>query len=137
MKAVSVIFEHAILFMFGIVIFISCVSFFSSYEVHFKSLSTEDQLSEVREYVESNMVKLVEREGDSSVEISIPRKAGSDYYKIELSNQGLNVTSLETGVTKHSPIYNLSQNFKFMDSKAISSAGNVIIYKTGNQIKIS
>ena len=137
MKAVSLIVEYVILFMFGIMIFISCVSVFSNYEKHFRSISMDDQLSEVRQYVESGIIKLAEKEKeDSSVALSIPKKAGNEYYRIELSSQGLNVTSLDTKVTKHSSVCNLAQNIE-LKGRVISSAGSMIIYKTGNQIIIS
>jgi len=137
MKAVSLIVEQVILFIFGIIIFATCVSVFSNYEAHFKSLSMEDQLSEVSEYVETSIIKMAEKEQDaSSISLAIPKKAGSEYYKIELSGQGLNVSSMESGIAKQSSICNLTLNY-VMKGRVISSAGSMIIYKTGNQIIIS
>jgi hypothetical protein len=139
MKAVSMIFEYALLSMFGIIIFISSVGVFRSYEIYFSSVSTNDQLAEVSEYVSSNIIKLAEMGSgeESSVILGIPKKIGGDEgYMIELSSQGLNITSMNTRISEHSDLYNLSRTMS-LSGKVMSGAGSVIIYKTGNQIIIS
>lgn len=139
MKALSLIFEYALLFMFGIIILISSIGAFRSYEIHFNAVSIDDQLIEVMEYVSSDIIKLSERGDDCldcSIKITIPKKAGNENYMIELSNQGLNITSMETKVSKHTNLYNLSQT-TWLGGKAMSSSGNMIIIKRGNQIIIS
>jgi hypothetical protein len=139
MKGVSVIFEYALLFMFGIIIFISSVGVFRGYQTYFNSVSVEDQLSGISEYVSSNIIKLAEMssEDESSVVVGIPKKIGGDEgYIIELSSQGLNVTSASTRISRHSDLYNISRTMN-LSGKVMSGAGSVIIYKTGNQIIIS
>jgi hypothetical protein len=139
MKAVSMIFEYALLFMFGIIIFISSVGVFKSYETYFTSVGVNDQLAEVSEYVSSNIIKLAEMSSgeESSVTLWIPKKiGGSESYTIELSSTGLNVTSMNTRISKHYGLFNLSRSL-ILSGKVISGAGSVIIYKTGNQIIIS
>jgi hypothetical protein len=139
MKGVSVIFEYALLFMFGIIIFISSVGVFRSYEMYFNSVSADDQLTEVREYVSSNIIKLAEMSSDeeSSMVVTIPKKiGGNEGYMIELSGQGLNVTSMNTYISKHSGLFNLSRTMD-LGGRVVSGAGSVKIYKTGNQIIIS
>jgi CTP-dependent riboflavin kinase len=139
MKAVSMIFEYALLFMFGIIIFISSVGVFSSYETYFNSVSVDDQLTIVREYMSSSIIKLAEMSSreDSSMVVTIPKKIGGDEgYMIELSAQGLNVTSASTHVSKHSDLFNLSRTMD-LSGRVVSGAGSVKIYKTGNQIIIS
>jgi len=135
----SMIFEYALLFMFGVIIFISSVAVFRSYESYFTSVSTNDQLEEVNEYVSSNIIKLAEMSGgeDSSVVLWIPKKiGGNEGYTMELSGTGLNSTSLLTRVSKHSELFNLSKSIN-LSGMVISGSGSVIIYKTGNQIIIS
>jgi len=138
MKGVSVIIEYTLLFMFGIIIFISSVSVFGNYEAYFNSVSVNDQLIEISEYVGSNIIKLAEMGNveDSSIILKIPKKIGNDNYMIELSSTGLNVTSTATKVYKHSSLYSLNETFS-LSGKVASGAGSVIIYKTGNQIIIS
>jgi len=138
MKAVSMIIEYSLLFMFGIIIFISCVSVFSSYDAYFNSVSVNDHLTEVNEYVKSSIIKLAETGSgeDSSVTLAIPKKIGNENYMIELSDKGLNITSINTRISKYSSLYNLNGTYSF-SGKSISTAGSVIIYKTGNQIIIS
>ena len=138
MKGVSVIIEYTLLFMFGVIIFISSVSVFGNYEAYFNSVSVNDQLIEISEYVGSNIIKLAEMGNveDSSIILKIPKKIGNENYMIELSSSGLNVTSTATKVSKHSSLYSLNETFS-LSGKASSGAGSVIIYKTGNQIIIS
>jgi hypothetical protein len=138
MKGVSMIIEYTILFMFGIIILISSLSVFTSYETYFNSVSVNDQLIAIGEYVGSNVIKLAETGSgeDSSVTVKIPKRIGSENYVIELSAQGLNMTSEITRVSKQSTLYGLNQTFTF-SGRVSSGAGSVIIYKTGNQIMIS
>ena len=148
MKAVSVLIEYMLLFMFGIIIFISSVSVFTNYNSYFNSVSVNDQLIEISEYVSSNIIKLAEMGSgeDSSVTLKIPKKIGTEgglmdsirgeEYILELSNQGLNLTSTLTKVSKYSGLYSLNETFS-LSGKAVSGSGSVIIYKTGNQIIIS
>ena len=138
MKAVSMIIEYSLLFMFGIIIFISCISVFNNYDAYFSSVSVSDHLTEVSEYVSSNIIKLAETGSgeESSIMLSIPKKIGNENYMIELSSQGLNVTSVVTHVSRQLTLYNLNSTYS-LSGKAASTAGSVIIYKTGNQIIIS
>jgi hypothetical protein len=138
MKAVSMIIEYTLLFMFGIIILISSVSVFSNYDAYFNSMSVNDQLTAISEYLGSNIMKLAETGSgeDSSIILKIPKKTGDENYMIELSDQGLKITSITTKASKHSSLYNLNETFS-LSGKVVSSAGNLIIYKTGNQIIIS
>lgn len=138
MKAVSALIEYVLLFMFGVVILISSVSVFGSYESYFNYMSVNDQLIEISEYLGSNIIKLAEMGSmeDSSIVLKIPKKIGNENYKIELSSQGLNLTSLTTGISRHSSLYNLNETFS-LSGNVVSGAGSLIIFKTGNQIIIS
>jgi hypothetical protein len=138
MKAVSMIIEYSLLFLFGIIIFISSVSVFGNYDAYFNSMSVNDHLIEISEYVSSNIIKLAETGSgeDSSVILTIPKKIGNENYMIELSSQGLNLTSVVTKASKYSSLYNLNGTYS-LSGKVVSTAGSVMIYKTGNQIIIS
>ena len=138
MKAVSMIFEFALLFMFGIIIFISSVSVFNNYQSHFNDVTAQDQLSKVGEYLNSNIVKLSEMQSgeDASLSVKIPKEVGNERYTIELSAEGLVLTSATTKISQRSALFNLSQSFS-LSGKTTSGAGTVIIYKTGNQIILS
>jgi hypothetical protein len=138
MKAVSLVFEYTLLFMFGVIILLSSISVFMNYEGYFTRMGINDQLIEVREYIISNIIKLSEKEDcmDCSFRLSVPKKVGNEHYFIELSSQGINVTS-GSGISKSSQIFNLTESGIELKGKAVSGAGRVIIYKTGNQIIIS
>jgi hypothetical protein len=138
MKAVSMIIEYSLLFLFGIIIFISSVNVFGNYDAYFSSVSVNDHLNEISEYMSSNIIKLAETGSgeESSIILKIPKKIGNENYMIELSSGGLNITSINTRVSKSSSLYNLNSTY-ILSGKAVSTAGSVIIYKTGNQIIIS
>jgi len=138
MKGISMIIEYTILFMFGIIILISSLSVFTSYETYFNSVSVNDQLIAIGEYVSTNVIKLAETAPgeDSSITVKIPKRIGSETYIIRLSSQGLNLTSEITRVSKQSTLYGLNETFSFSGNVS-SGAGSLIIYKTGNQIMIS
>lgn len=125
MKAVSMIIEYTLLFMFGIIIFISSVSVFRSYDAYFNSIGVSDQLTEISEYLGSNIMKLAETGSgeDSSIILKIPKKTGDENYMIELSDQGLDLTSMSTRVSKHSSLYSLNETFS-LSGKVVSSAGD-------------
>ncbi|HJW96573.1 MAG TPA: hypothetical protein VJ485_00240 [archaeon] len=139
MKATTIIIEYSLLFLFGIVILISSVATFNNYQVYFSSVGTSDQLGAVTEYVGSNIVSLAQMGGqeESSVVVKIPKRiGGSESYIMELYPGGLNTTSVTTNITKHSDLYGLGNSFA-MKGRVVSGRGEVMIYKTGNQIIIS
>jgi hypothetical protein len=139
MKAASTIIEYSLLFLFGIVILISSVAAFNNYQVYFTSVGTSDQLGAVTEYVGSNIVRMAQMGGqeESSVVVKIPKRiGGSESYVMELYNGGLNATSASMNITKHSDLYRLGSSF-VMKGRVVSGRGEVMIYKTGNQIIIS
>jgi hypothetical protein len=138
MKGVSLIMEYALLFMFSVAIFLACVGFFNSYQAHFNEVGVRDQVSKVTEYIESSIIKMSERaaDEDSSLRLAIPKKAGNEDYRIDLSPNGLNVTSLNTYFVKHSDLFNIGKNIG-LQGRALSTSGSIVIYKTGNKIIIS
>jgi hypothetical protein len=136
MKAASLIFEQALLFAFGVIIFISCIAAFNNYQSYFNSVGAIDQLTEVSEYIGSNIIKMSERpDEESSIKVQLPKKIASEIYVIELSSDGLNVTTSDTKTCKTSALFNLNQTFG-MSGRVVSTAGNMIIIKSGNQIII-
>jgi len=136
MKGQTAIFEQALLFLIGFTIFMMYLAVFNIYEGYFKSVGVNDQLTEVKNYVGSNILKLYAKEGaNSSVTLKIPKDAGGQVYKIELSNKGLNVTNLVSSVSKHSAIYNINKSFS-LSGNVTSISGRITIYKIGNEITI-
>ena len=139
MKGISLIFEYVLLFMFGVMIFISSLSVFLNYQARFSDITLNDQLTLVGEYVGTNIINLVhstDLNEDSSLIVKVPKRIGNENYVIELSSLGLNLTSVETQTTKIHSLYNLSQSMN-LSGRTLSAYGSVIIYKTGNQIILS
>ena len=65
----------------------------------------------------------------------IPKKIGDEIYSIELSDQGINVTALHSGITKRSNLYNLNETIT-LSGRVLSISGKVMIYKKGNEIRL-
>ena len=136
MKAASLVFEQAILFAFGVVIFISCLAAFNNYQSYFNSVGVIDQLTEVSEFIGSNVIKLSERsEEESSIKVQLPKKIAGESYVVELTQNGLNVTMPSTNSYKSSGLFGLNQTFS-LSGRVVSDHGNMIIIRSGNQIII-
>jgi hypothetical protein len=137
MKAQSLIFEQVLLFAVGVFIFVVCFAIFTSYQDYFLSVSVNDQLEEVRNLIVFNILKLSEKgdEVESSITLPISKNVGSEGYKVELSGNGLNVTSIISGISKFSNLYGLNESFE-LNGRAMSTSGRIIIYKTEKRIRL-
>jgi len=135
MKSQAMMFEQVLLFIMGVTIFIMYFAVFNIYQNYFMSVNVNDQLSQIKSYVSSNILKLASSEAASSINLKIPKRIANEVYRIELSENGINVTSLVTGIYKHSNLYNLNESMTLRGS-VMSLSGKVIIYKTGNEIRL-
>ncbi len=136
-KAQSLIFEQVILFSIGVVIFIMCFAVFNIYQNYFSSVGINDQLDQIRSWVSSNILKLVEnRDANSSMILEIPRRLAGEEYEIEINGEGIRVMSYLTQTEKQTPLFNLSNQYT-LSGKVVSTGRRFIIYKRGNEIIIS
>ena len=136
-KSQTVIFEQVILFGIGVSIFLTCFVFFNLYQDYFVSISLNDQLGQMKSWVSSHILKLTEnRDANSSVILEIPKRIGGEEYEIQLSDEGINVTSYYTKTEKKSQLFNLSNEYK-LSGKVRSMRRRFVIYKKGNEIIIS
>ncbi len=144
LKAASFIFEQVMLFLMGVVIFTACFFVFQSYQSYFEEISVRNQLNEIKDAVISYIIKLAEGGKDTISYIKIkfcrppgsncfPYKVGNEDYLISLSDDGVNVTAISSGITVHSDVYLLNIS---LDGTVYSSAGDFVIYKSGNKIII-
>jgi hypothetical protein len=135
-KGQILVFEQVLIFSIGVVILITSFALFTMYQNYYTSSSSMDQLTQVKEYVLSNIIMVCEKEANSTVILSIPKTIGNNFYKIRLSPAGLNVT-LESGTAigtgDFSPLYGLNATFDF-SGMVISDLGKVVIYKNGNAV---
>lgn len=136
MKSQSIVVEHVILFTIALGIFIISLLFFTTHQARFSESILLDQLTGVKEYLSSYILELSLKKENCSYVIKIPRKVGEEYYKITLSDNGLNITSLVTHRYVFSTLFNLNQSIRF-SGEVTSEKGSMIIYKTGNKITIS
>jgi len=142
-RGASFVLEQVILFMFGIVIFTVCFFVFSSYQSYFTELSIKTQIEEVKDVILYNIVKLSEKDINTTSSIRInfceqpgtgclPRRIGGEEYMISLSQKGLNITTV-SGASASSNLYNLNETMN-MSGSVLSSYGSFLIYKRGNEI---
>jgi len=131
----SLVFELVLLFSIAVGIFIVLFGVFNMYQGHYNAVSIEDQLNSMRSIVITNVIRLSEKEGNSSVILRIPTRIGDEFYKIELTNSGLNISTLNRNLYVFSNVYNLNETFQ-MSGRVISNNGQVIINKIENKITI-
>ena len=136
-KAQSVIFEQVILFGIGVAIFIICFAIFNIYQNYFMTISLNDQLGQMKSWVSSYILRLAENdEANSSIILEIPKRIGGEEYMIQLSDEGINVTSLLSRTEKKSTLFNLNKEYK-LSGEIQSFRRRFILYKKGNEIIIS
>ena len=123
----------------GVVIFLVCLGIFLVYQSYFLSVGTENHLDQVSDLIVSNILKLSEKDVNSSITLSIPKRITDSPYQINLSSTGLNISveifSLGRTIkkSKFTPLYGINESYT-LNGKAVSSTGTVIIYKKGNKI---
>jgi len=133
----SIIFEQVLLFGIGVAIFIALFAVFTVYQNYFASANLRNQLDEVKDVIVSNIMKLAEKGNVTAyMTMEIPREISDEGYEIILSNRGLNVTSLITGVWKFSSLYGLNESYN-LTGRVMSVLGRFIIYKKENKIILS
>ena len=137
MKAQGAIFEQVMLFVMVVTIFIMYFAVFNIYEGYFMSVGTNDQMTQMKNYISSGILRVASREDavESSITLKIPKKIGNRAYIIKLSNKGLNITCPSMGISKHSELYNINESMG-LSGDVMSLGGKVIIYKKGNEIRL-
>jgi hypothetical protein len=131
------IFEQVLLFGIGVAIFVVLFVAFAAYQNYFSSINLQNQLSEVKDVMVMNILKVVEKENVTAhVMLEIPRRISDEGYEIVLSNSGLYVNSLVSKVTRSSTLYGLNESYD-MTGSVMSVLGRIIIYKKGNKIILS
>jgi hypothetical protein len=100
------------------------------YQNHYISETTRDQITQVKEYLLSNIIKLCEKEDfNSSIVLDLPQTIGNSLYRISFSPEGLNITmEPETGIYEFSNLYGFNESFTFQ-GMVISDRGKIVIYK--------
>jgi hypothetical protein len=131
----GLIFELVLLFSIAIAIFFVLLSVFSIYQGHFTVVSIDDQLRGIRNLVATSILKMAGQEGDGALSFDIPARIGDELYKIELTDSGLNVSTLSRHLSVFSALYNLNETYA-LSGRVVSSAGRILINKNGNTITI-
>jgi hypothetical protein len=130
------VFEQVLMFSIGVAIMIMAFALFTMYQNYYTSATASDQMTEVKEYVLSSIIKACESDANVTMILTIPKTVSNSFYKISLSNAGLNVT-LEppSGSGDFSPLYGLNETFEF-SGMVISDLGKVVVYKNGNLVSL-
>ena len=139
-KGQNLLFEQVLLFGMGVLIFIVCFSAFSIYQSFFSTVSSNDQLNQVKDLIVSDLIKLSQKdyEVNSSIELDIPARIDGKPYIIELSNNVLNITLQGMDIiSKTGVFFNLGQlDGITFSGRAISISESILIYKKANEIII-
>jgi len=134
-KSQAAIFENVLIFSISVAIFIMLFAVFTLYQSYFTYIAVDDQLTDVSNYFSSQVILISEKEdANSSSVFFIPKTIGGEPYEIELRSDGLVISTMVTGTSKFSPLYNLP--YEFVPRKIPSARGKITLKKTGNQIII-
>ncbi len=136
-KGQILVFEQVLLFSIGIIILITSFALFIMYQNYYITETAQDQLTQVKEYVLSHIIKLCEESDlETSVVLTIPERIGNSFYRISMSNIGINITLEPEGkINEFSTLYGLNETFSF-SGMVISDKGKIVIYKKRNSIII-
>ena len=136
-KGVSVIFEQVMLFLIGISIFLACFSIFRTYEDSFRYSIVMDQLEEVNEKVVSSILGFSRRDNtNTTLRVSVPVTIGGENYVINLTQEGLNLTTSVTGRSFFSPLASINRSISLGGAFSTVHGSEFVIYKRGSQIII-
>lgn len=146
MKSQTAVFEQVLMFTIGVSIFIIYLAVFNIYQNYYIDASSNDQLTEVKSLITSHIEKMIlldepfirgatDNTVNATYLITIPRHIGNQIYKIDLSNEGINISSIGTRASKSSSLLNLNETYTF-NGRVISGSGKLTIIKRGTEIKI-
>jgi hypothetical protein len=136
LKGQTIVFENVLIFTAGVAIFIICFTVFNIYQQNFVTTGIDTQLAEIRDTVATHILFISEKDSiDSTITLKIPKVVADEPYEIILSPSGLNVTAGGVGISKFTPLYNLT-GVVFRWSTVPSVQGKISIYKTAQQIII-
>ena len=135
-KSQTMIFEHFLLFGIGIAIFIISFAVFNSYQSYFSSVTFNDQLNGIKDYISSNLLKISLIPGNTTMIVHIPKRAGNEFYAVKLTNTGLNITTRPSNKFVFSELFYLNTTFNF-SGFIEPGRESIIISKKGNNIFVS
>lgn len=127
------VFELVLIFSVSIVIVTILYSAFSSYQDYYTSVGSGDSLNKVKQLISLHIIELAKKDSDSWTTVKIPDRIINDIYVVELSTDGLNVSTRDA--FRSSPMYGLSTIYT-LSGKVPSINGRITIYKTQDQIII-
>jgi len=134
-KGQALVFEQVLMFSIGVTIFIIYFATFNIYQDYYLTSGMNDQLTETKSVITSHIIKAAVTDGNTTTLLVVPRRIGNQPYKIDLSNNGINVSSLSSGTSKFSTLLNLNKTFNF-NGRIISGSGKLTIVKRGNDIQL-
>jgi len=136
-KGQSFIIEFILFFMISFSLFITISVFFYNQNTFFEKRVGNKTSELVNNIVSTDIIKGVNCKSCNKVLIteSIPSKLGGFFYKIQLNNNGLNMTliSLEY-FSEQTPVFNLNETYDFLNSESMSE-NKIIGIKINNDEK--
>ena len=135
-KGQILVFEQVLLFGVSVAIFVACFAIFQLYQSHFGSIAVNDHTKAVRDMIYTHIIELT-RFGDmnASIIVKIPKEISGEYYKVQLTDTAINITTMDSGVTATTGLQMLTEKYDF-SGETTSSKGEIMIYKKGNEIKL-
>lgn len=139
MKGQNRVFEQVLLFGISVAIFVMCFGIFQVYQAYFGGVAANDQTTAIGTSLYNHMLELSRMDDmEASTVVSIPKTIDGDRYTVSVDDDAITVatesgTKSTTGLgllsAAHSGLYTFS-------GEAVSSKGEIIIYKRGSNIII-
>jgi len=136
-RGASLVFEQVMIFMIAVIIFLVCFSMFKSYESYYSKSIANEQIIEVSDHIISTILTL-SRSGNinTTMKVTVPARIGNEYYLINLTRSGLNITTISTGINSFTTLSRINTTFSLNGAFVTTHGSEFMIYKRGNQIII-
>ena len=136
-KGQTLVIEQVLLFAIGVAIFTISFAVFSSYQAFYRTTSTNDIATGVRDLVASNVLKVAGQDNTTAsfLILPLPRTIGEDPYFIQLNQTGLTIDAGNgpLRLIKSPTLYGLNASF-VLQGRVWSVNGRITIKRDRNKI---
>jgi len=123
------------MFTIAVTIFIIYFATFTIYQEYYLTSGVNDQLTEIKSYMSTHILKVAVTDANTTTLLIVPRYVANERYKVELSDNGITLTSLSSMTTQQTSLLNLNKTISF-SGQVTSGSGKITLLKRGNEIRI-
>ncbi len=139
-KGQTAVFEEVMLFGIGVAIFIASFFIFNYYQETSLDITAKDHMTEILDYVASELIDISRMEGNVSLTLQIPEKINDRYYyTIKLNESGVFLRLVPDGPEISSNLYGIQNSWSIVlrENTVASVSRKLMMYKRGNEVGIN